>query len=81
VYNIEEMVCKVKRHGNDDRRLQEVILSWLCDSVHETVCIGETFQLKASNGWRDCSFKDLLVLLKDLLPQGNATPETVDEAK
>jgi hypothetical protein len=39
------------------------------------------FQLKASNGWSDCSFKDLLTLLKDLLPQGNAIPETVCEAK
>jgi hypothetical protein len=35
------------------------------------------FQLKASNGWSDCSFKDLLTLLKDMLPQGNAVPETI----
>jgi hypothetical protein len=39
------------------------------------------FQLKASNGWSDCSFNDLLMLLKDMLPQGNAVPETVYEAK
>jgi hypothetical protein len=26
------------------------------------------FQLKASNGWSDGSFKDLLMLLKDMLP-------------
>jgi hypothetical protein len=37
--------------------------------------------VKASNGWSDCSFKDLLTLLKDMLPQGNAVPETVYEAK
>jgi hypothetical protein len=24
--------------------------------------------LKVSNGWSDCSFKDLLMLLKDMLP-------------
>jgi hypothetical protein len=39
------------------------------------------FQLKASNGWRDCCFKDLLMLLKDMLPQGNAVSETVYEVK
>jgi hypothetical protein len=39
------------------------------------------FQLTASNRWRDCSFKDLLTLLKDMLPQGNAVPETVYEVK
>jgi hypothetical protein len=39
------------------------------------------FQLKASNGWSGCSFKDLLTLLKDMLPQGNTVSETVYEAK
>jgi hypothetical protein len=39
------------------------------------------FQLKASNRWSDCSFKDLLMLLKDMLPQGNVVPETVYEVK
>jgi hypothetical protein len=32
------------------------------------------FQLKASNGWSDGSLKDLLTLLKDMLPQGNLVP-------
>jgi hypothetical protein len=35
------------------------------------------FQLKMSNGWSDGSFKDLLTLHKDMLPQGNSVPETV----
>jgi hypothetical protein len=39
------------------------------------------FQLKASNRWSNGSFKDLLTLLKDMLPQGNVVPETVYEAK
>jgi hypothetical protein len=39
------------------------------------------FQLKASNGWSDGSFKDLLMLLRDMLPQGNAVCETIYEAK
>jgi hypothetical protein len=34
-----------------------------------------------SNGWSDCSFKDLLSLLKGMLPQGNVVPKTVYEAK
>jgi hypothetical protein len=39
------------------------------------------FQLKASNRWSDDSFKDMLMLLKDMLPQCNVVPETVYEAK
>jgi hypothetical protein len=39
------------------------------------------FQLKASNKWSDYSFKELLMLLKDMLPQGNVVPKTVYEAK
>jgi hypothetical protein len=39
------------------------------------------FQLKASNRWSDGTFKDLLMLLKDMLPQGNAVLETVYEEK
>jgi hypothetical protein len=34
-----------------------------------------------TNGWSDGSFKDLLALHKDLLPQGNVVPATVYEAK
>jgi hypothetical protein len=26
----------------NDQRLQEAILSWLCDLVHETICDGKT---------------------------------------
>jgi hypothetical protein len=39
------------------------------------------FQLKMSNEWSDCSFKDLLTLLKNMVPQGNTILETVYEAK
>jgi hypothetical protein len=39
------------------------------------------FQLKASNGCTDGSFKDLLALLKDMLPQDNVVLETVYELK
>jgi hypothetical protein len=39
------------------------------------------FQLKASNGWSDCSFKELLMLLKDMLPPGNTVLKTIYEEK
>jgi hypothetical protein len=39
------------------------------------------FYLKVSNEWSDGSFKDMLTLLKDMLPQGNAVTKTVYEAK
>ena len=38
-------------------------------------------QLKATHGWTDKSFKALLLLLKDMLPEGNLLPDTVYEAK
>jgi hypothetical protein len=34
-----------------------------------------------SNKWSDSSFKDLLMLLKDMLPQDNVVPETIYKAK
>jgi hypothetical protein len=43
--------------------------------------IVKLFQLNASNRWSDGSFKDLLTLLKEMLPQGNAVHEIVYEAK
>jgi hypothetical protein len=42
---------------------------------------GKLFQLKASNGWSDYSFNDLLTLLSDTLPHGNIVPETIYEVK
>jgi hypothetical protein len=39
------------------------------------------FQLKASKGCSDGSFKDLLTLLKGMLPQGNAIPKNIYEVK
>jgi hypothetical protein len=39
------------------------------------------FQLNVTNRWSDYSFKELLMLLMDMLPQGNTVPEIVYEAK
>ena len=38
-------------------------------------------QLKAAHGWTDKSFKALLLLLKDMLSEGNMLPDIVYEAK
>ena len=38
-------------------------------------------QLKAAHGWTDKSFKALLLILKDMLLEGNLLPDTMYEAK
>jgi hypothetical protein len=95
VHNIEWMVHNVKRHDDDDQYSNGKLVKYkkmIKDSkkpfyhgcaTHYTrlFAMVKVFQLKASNGWSDCSFKELLMLLKDMLPQGNAVPETVYEAK
>jgi hypothetical protein len=95
VYNIEEMVRNIERHVNDDQysndelaKYKKMIKNSKKSFYHGCVTqytrlftMVKLFQLKASNRWSDYSFKDLLMLLKDKLPQGNAVPETVYEAK
>ncbi|XP_066159865.1 uncharacterized protein [Oryza sativa Japonica Group] len=41
----------------------------------------DLMKLKASSGWSDKSFTELLGILKDMLPQENTLPETTYEAK
>ena len=41
----------------------------------------ELLKLKASNGWSDKSFTELLGLLADMLPEGNELPKTTYKAK
>jgi hypothetical protein len=95
VYNIEEMVRNVERHGNDDQYSNGELVKYkkmIEDSkkplYHDCAAqytrlfeMVKLFQLKASNEWSDCSFKELLTLLKDMLSQGNAVHENVYEAK
>nr|ABA96885.1 transposon protein, putative, CACTA, En/Spm sub-class, expressed [Oryza sativa Japonica Group] len=53
-----------------------------CKPKHNKLsCVLELMKLKASNGWSDKSFTELLELLKDLLPEGNNLPQTTYEAK
>jgi hypothetical protein len=95
VDNIEEMVRNVERHADDDQYSNGELANYkkmIKDSnkpFYDGCAVWYTrlfamvklFQLKASNRWSDGSFKDLLALLKDMLPQGNSVPETVFEAK
>jgi hypothetical protein len=91
VHNIEEMVRNVERHDNDDQCSNDELAKYkkmIKDSKKSFYygCVAQytrlfamvkLFQLKASNEWSDGNFKDLLTLFKDMLPQGNAVPETI----
>jgi hypothetical protein len=95
VHNIEEMVHSVERHDNDDQynngelaKYKKMIEDSKKPLYHGCVAqymklfaMVKLFQLKVSNRCGDCSFKELLMLLKDMLHQGNTVPETVYEAK
>jgi hypothetical protein len=93
VHNMEEMVCNVERHGNNDQYRNGELTMYKkmikdskkpfyhsCTTQYMRLfAMVKLFHLKASNGWRDYSFKELLTLLKDMLPQGNTVPDTVYE--
>jgi hypothetical protein len=95
VHNIEEMVRIVKRHGDNNQYNDGELAKYKkmikdskksfyhgCGAQYSILFkMVKLFQLKASNGWSDYSFKDLLTLLKGMLPQGNTVPETIYEAK
>jgi hypothetical protein len=95
VDNIEEMVHNVERPTDDDQYSNGELAKYKkmigdsnkpfydgCAVRYMRLCaMVKLFQLKASNGWSDDIFKDLLTLLKDVLPQVNSVPETVYEAK
>jgi hypothetical protein len=95
VHNIEKMVHNVERHGDDDQYSNGELVKYkkmIKDSKKSFYhgCVAQytrllvmvkLFLLKASNGWSDCRFKDLLTLLKDMLLQGNIVLKTVYEAK
>jgi hypothetical protein len=95
VHNIEEMIRNVERHGDDDQYSNDELVKYKnmiedskkqfyhgCATQYTRLfTIMKLLQLKESNGWIDCSFKDSLMLLKDMLPQDNAVCETVYEAK
>jgi hypothetical protein len=89
------MVHNVERHGDDDQYSNDKLAKYkkMIEDSKKSLYHGcaaqymrlfamvKLFQLKASTGWSDCSFKELLTLLKDMLPQHNVAPETVYEEK
>jgi hypothetical protein len=95
VHNIEEMVHNVKSHCDDDHYSNGELVKYKkiiedskkpfyngCAAQYTRLFVMvKLFQLKVSNRWSDCSFKDLLTIIKDMLPQGNAVPEIIYEAK
>jgi hypothetical protein len=95
VDNIEGMVRNIERHTDDDQYSNDELAKYKkiiknsnkpfydgCVVRHTSLfTMVKLFQLKASNGWSDGSFKDLLTLPKNLLLQGNSVPKTVYEAK
>jgi hypothetical protein len=95
MHNIEDLVHNVERHGDDDQYSNSEFAKYKkmiedskkplyhgCAAQYTRLfAMVKLFQLKASNRWSDCCFKELLTLLNDMLPQGNAVPETIYEAK
>jgi hypothetical protein len=95
VHNIEEIVSNVERHGDDDQYSNDEFAKYKkmiedskktfyydCATQYTRLfAMVKLFQLKANNGWSDYSFKDLLMLFKDMLHQGNTVSETVYEVK
>jgi hypothetical protein len=95
VHNIEEMIRNVERHDDDDQysngelgKYKKMIEDSKKSFYHgcaiqytRLFTMLKLFQLKASKEWSDGNFKDLLTLLKDMLPQGNVVPEIIYEAK
>jgi hypothetical protein len=89
------MVHNIERHDDDDQYSNNELAKYKkmikyskkpfyhgCAAQYTRLFVMvKLFQLKASNRWSDYSFKDLLTLLKNKLPQGNAVPKTVYEAK
>jgi hypothetical protein len=95
VHNIEVMVCKVERHDDDAQYSNGELAKYKkmmedskkpffhnCATQYTRLFVMvKLFQLMVSNRLSDGSFKDFLTLLKDMLPKGNAVPETVYETK
>jgi hypothetical protein len=89
------MVRNIERHDNDDQYSNSKLAKYkkMIEYSKKSFYHGyptqymrlfvmmKLFLLKVSNEWGDYSFKDLLTLLKDILPQDNTILETVYETK
>ncbi|PNX56743.1 hypothetical protein L195_g058357, partial [Trifolium pratense] len=52
-----------------------------CTKFSRLSAVLKLYNLKVANGWTDKSFTDLLILLKDMLPENNVLPSRTYEAK
>ncbi|XP_028758521.1 uncharacterized protein LOC114717527 [Neltuma alba] len=52
-----------------------------CTKYTRLTAVLKLVNLKAKNGWSNKSFTELLILLKDMLPEGNILPDRNYEAK
>ena len=91
VDNVEEMIHDVR--GEDKmteaelRKYKQFVedskkpLYPHCEKYSRVTGDLKLLTLKATHGWIDKSFKALLLVLKNMLPEGNLLPDTVYEAK
>jgi hypothetical protein len=88
--NLEEMMRDAgfgNYAGSDIKKLQQLLKDMKTplypNSRRYTKLSGslKLLQLKASNHWTDKGFKELLVVLADMFPEGNVIPKSTYEAK
>jgi hypothetical protein len=72
-----EEICETVKESTDLRRMLEDYITRVKKKVGTIL---ELLQWKASNGLSDKKFKELLKLIKNLLPEGNTLLETTYEA-
>jgi hypothetical protein len=91
VFNVDQMVRDAEQQGvYTDAKLARLrqfvedskqLLYPSCNRYLHLSSDLKLLQLKAAHGWTDHSFKALLVLIKDILPEGNLVADFVYEAK
>src|ERR1051325_5180436 len=59
----------------------EKLLNKDCTKFTRLSAVLKLYNLKARNGWSDKSFKELLALLRDMIPKDNVLPNRTYEAK
>ncbi|KAD6795050.1 hypothetical protein E3N88_05946 [Mikania micrantha] len=87
--NLSEMLHDIETNiGDDDQRKLHVLfddaekpLYHGCENFSKLNAVLKLFNLKSNYGWSDKSFTDLLVILHDMLPDGNELPISTYQAK
>lgn len=85
---VDEIAKAVEEDLRDCPKMFESLLSDAekelyngCTKFTRLSAILKLYNLKASNGWSDKSFTELLTLIKDMLPDDNELPSRTYEAK